>query len=74
MRNRYAEAADAELRNCPEKIAKIFDQERQIDGIDFARDKAGVVQERRQGMSDRVTDHAVNASATGQLMGTVEVL
>ncbi len=74
VRNRYAEAANAELRNGPQKITKIFNQEGQIDGIDFARDKAGVVQERRQGVPNWIANHPVNASAPGQLVSAIEML
>ena len=72
--NGHAEAANPELRHRFQKIAKILYKKGQIDGVEFAGYECGVVYQRRKGVPDRIADHAVDASAPGQLVGAVKVL
>src|SRR4029077_3530362 len=69
----HAEPANSEFRHGFQKIPKILDQEGQVYGIDFACDEARIMKERRQGVPDRITDYAVDASSLGELVGPVEI-
>ena len=62
VRDGHAEPANAELGHSLQKVAKILDQERQVDGIDFASDETRIMKERRQGVADGIADYAIDAS------------
>ena len=63
VRDGDAKAANAELGHGLQKITQIAHQEGQIDSVHSARDKPGIVQQRRQGMPNRIGDHAEHLRA-----------
>src|SRR5882762_11096132 len=73
VRQRHAEAADAEFGNRLEEITELMNQEWEIDGIYLARDESCVVQQRRERMGDGIADHAVNSRLSRERVSAVEI-
>src|SRR5713226_2646449 len=74
VRQRHAETLDSKFRNRLEKITELMNEEWQIDSINSARHKCRVMQQRRERMSNRITDHAVNARPSRERMRAIEML
>src|SRR5690242_2493718 len=74
VRNGDAESTNTELRNRIQKIAQVVYQERQVNSVHPLRGEAGIVQKGRKGMSNRISDDAINRGIPRQAVSPVQVL
>ena len=74
VRNRDRKAGNAKRPGRAQEIAKVPNQKRHKDGIEFARAKRRVMHQRRQRMADGIADHAVNASSARNPRRVVKML
>ena len=73
MRQCDAETADPKLGNGGEKIAKLMHQKWEVNRIKVARHEAGVVQQRRKGMTDGIANHSVYTSSAIERVSAIEM-
>src|SRR6202030_596189 len=74
VRDCDAETAQAEVRHSLEKIAQIWDEERQVHGVNSASDEGGIVQKRRKRVRDRVTNHTKDLRLAVEGVSAIEML
>src|SRR3989442_2610688 len=68
-----AETFDTELWNSGKKIAELAHQKREIDGINPARQKSRVVQQRRKRVADGIANHTVDPRPARDSVSAVEM-
>ena len=66
VRKRDAEASNPERLDGVEKILQVAHQKRQINRVHPARLKSRILHHGREGMANRIADHAIDAGLAGQ--------